>query len=52
MESFDNIQYNGIIRIFLSGNKEDTKEGGLSGTYDVKIFVDDTKYETGIQITC
>ncbi|MCD7950850.1 MAG: aryl-sulfate sulfotransferase [Erysipelotrichaceae bacterium] len=25
---------------------------GLKGTYDVRVIVDDTKYETGIQITC
>ena len=27
-------------------------KAGLSGTYDVRIFVDDKKYETGLQITC
>lgn len=25
---------------------------GLKGTYDVRVVVDDKKYETGIQITC
>ena len=28
-----------------------TKEG-LSGTYDVRVIINDTKYETGVQITC
>ena len=27
-------------------------KAGLSGTYDVRMIVDDKKYETGIQITC
>ena len=27
-------------------------KAGLSGTYNVTLFVDDTKYETGLQITC
>lgn len=27
-------------------------KAGLSGTYDVKMIVDDKKYETGIQINC
>lgn len=27
-------------------------KAGLSGTYDVKVIVDDKKYETGIQINC
>ena len=31
----------------LSVNKE-----GLNGTYDVRIIVDDKKYDTGIQIVC
>ena len=27
-------------------------KAGLSGTYDVRLIVDDKKYETGIRITC
>ena len=27
-------------------------KAGLKGTYDVKIFIDEKKYETGLQITC
>ena len=27
-------------------------KAGLSGTYDVRVIVDDKKYETGIQISC
>ena len=27
-------------------------KAGLSGTYDIKIFIDDTLYETGAKITC
>ncbi len=27
-------------------------KAGLKGTYDVRVIVDDKKYETGIQITC
>lgn len=27
-------------------------KAGLSGTYDVRVIVDDKKYETGIRITC
>ena len=27
-------------------------KAGLSGTYDVKVFIDDKKYETGLKITC
>ncbi len=34
-------------KVKLSVNKE-----GLHGTYDVRVIVDDKKYETGIQITC
>lgn len=33
--------------VTLSVNKE-----GLRGTYDVRLIVDDTKYETGIRIKC
>lgn len=33
--------------VTLSVNK-----AGLSGTYDVRVIVDDQKYETGIRITC
>lgn len=33
--------------ITLSVNK-----AGLKGTYDLRVIVDDKKYETGIQITC
>ena len=25
---------------------------GLKGTYDVKVIINDKKYETGVQITC
>lgn len=34
-------------KIACSVNKE-----GLHGTYDVRIIIDDKKYDTGIQITC
>ena len=34
-------------KITCSVNKE-----GLKGTYDVRVVVDDKKFETGIQITC
>lgn len=34
-------------KITCSVNKE-----GLHGTYDVRIIIDDKKYDTGIQITC
>ena len=27
-------------------------KAGLSGTYDIRVIIDDTKYETGLQITC
>ena len=25
---------------------------GLKGTYDIRVIIEDKKYETGIQITC
>lgn len=34
-------------KVSLSVNKS-----GLQGTYDLRIIIDDKKYETGIQITC
>ncbi len=34
-------------KVSLSVNKY-----GLKGTYDVRVIIDDKKYETGIQITC
>ena len=27
-------------------------KAGLSGTYDIRVVIDDKKYETGMQITC
>lgn len=27
-------------------------KAGLSGVYDVRVFIDDTEYETGLKITC
>ncbi len=41
---------------FMDSDERNTKtminKAGLKGTYDVRVIVDDTKYETGIQITC
>lgn len=31
---------------------QSVNKAGLKGTYDVRVIVDDKKYETGIQITC
>lgn len=41
---------------FLESDERNTKTSvnkeGLTGTYDVRVIIDDMKYETGIQITC
>jgi len=41
---------------FLDSDERNTKtsvnKAGLKGTYDVRVIVDDKKYETGIQIHC
>ena len=41
---------------FLDSDERNTKTSvnktGLKGTYDVRVIVDDKKYETGVKITC
>ncbi len=41
---------------FLESDERNTKtsvnKAGLSGTYDVRVIIEDKKYETGVQITC
>lgn len=41
---------------FIESDERNTStsinKAGLSGTYDVRVIIDDKKYETGIQITC
>ena len=41
---------------FLESDERNTKtavnKAGLSGSYDVKIIIDDKKYETGVKINC
>lgn len=41
---------------FLESDERNTKtnvnKAGLSGVYDVRVIVDDKKYETGIRVTC
>ena len=41
---------------FLDSDERNTKTSvnktGLKGTYDVRVIIDDKKYETGIQIKC
>ena len=46
------LAYDDDLYKFIKDLRNAVNKAGLSGTYDVKIFVDDTKYETGIQITC
>ena len=41
---------------FLESDERNTKtnvnKAGLSGTYDVRVIIDDKKYETGVQVSC
>lgn len=41
---------------FLDSDERNTRtfinKAGLSGTFDVRVIVDDKKYETGVKITC
>ncbi len=41
---------------FMDSDERNTRtavnKAGLSGTYDVRVIVDDQKFETGIRITC
>lgn len=41
---------------FLDTDERNTRTSvnkiGLSGTYDVRVIIDDMKYETGVKITC
>lgn len=41
---------------FLESDERNTKttvnKAGLSGSYDVKIIIDDKKYETGVKVNC
>ena len=41
---------------FLDSDERNTRTSvnktGLKGTYDVRVIVDDKKYETGVKITC
>lgn len=41
---------------FLDSDERNTRTSvnkiGLSGTYDVRVIIDDTKYETGVKVTC
>ena len=41
---------------FLDTDDRNTRTGitkeGLSGTYDLRVIINDTKYETGIKIEC
>ena len=41
---------------FLDTDDRNTRTGvnksGLKGTYDVRVIINDKKYETGIQIEC
>ena len=42
--------------LFLDSDDRNTRttvtKAGLSGTYDIRVILEDKKYETGIQITC
>ena len=41
---------------FLDSDERNTRtsvnKAGLKGVYDVRVIVDDKKYETGVKITC
>lgn len=41
---------------FLESDERNTRTSinkvGMSGTYDIRVIIDDKKYETGVQITC
>ena len=41
---------------FLDTDDRNTRncitKAGLSGTYDVRVIINDKKYETGVKITC
>ena len=44
------------VGTFLDTDDRNTRtvisKTGLSGTYDVRVIINDKKYETGVQITC
>ena len=41
---------------FLESDERNTRtfvcKAGLKGVYDVRVIIDDTKYETGVKVTC